>query len=77
MGVQQTDVWVMLKHKHDFPEARPREELIEAFFETPERETVLGTYAIDQLGETTLERVSGYELARGEARPVTVLEAGG
>ncbi len=30
MGVHQTDVWVMLKHKNEFPEARSRDELIEA-----------------------------------------------
>ena len=36
-----------------------------AFFETPERDSVLGSYSIDEVGQTTLGRISGYELGRG------------
>jgi hypothetical protein len=36
---------------------------------------VLGTYSIDELGQTTLERMTGYEFRGGEPRPVA--EIGG
>lgn len=57
-----------------------RDAVIEAFFDTIDRESILGTYSIDQVGETTLDRISGYELrgrknlTRFRPRPVAELE---
>ena len=31
---------------------------------------MLGTYSIDEVGETTLDRMTGYELGPGDPRPV-------
>ena len=54
-----------------------RAAVIDAFFATTERDSVLGTYSIDELGETTLERMTGYELRPpGRPRPIAVIEAG-
>jgi len=53
-----------------------RSAVIEAFFDTPERDTVLGSSAIDELGETTLERISGYELDGKRLSPGIELDAG-
>lgn len=54
-----------------------RAAVIDAFFATTERDSVLGTYSIDELGETTLERMTGYELRPpGRRRPIEVIEAG-
>ncbi|MDX6583461.1 MAG: branched-chain amino acid transport system substrate-binding protein [Solirubrobacterales bacterium] len=50
-----------------------RTDVIGAFFETAERDSVLGTYSIDNVGETTLDRMTGYELGRGEPKPVAAL----
>jgi branched-chain amino acid transport system substrate-binding protein len=54
-----------------------REAVIEAFFDTAERDSVLGTYSIDEVGDTTLGAISGYELERGAGpRPVAELDVG-
>ncbi len=45
-----------------------RAAVIDAFFATVERDSVLGVYSIDELGETTLDRLSGYQLKDGELR---------
>jgi branched-chain amino acid transport system substrate-binding protein len=50
-----------------------RASVIDAFFDTTDRDSVLGTYSIDELGETTLGRVTGYRLDRGRAQPVAGL----
>jgi branched-chain amino acid transport system substrate-binding protein len=42
--------------------------VVDAFFETQDRNSVLGTYSIDEVGNTTLGRLAGYRLAAG--RPV-------
>jgi len=39
-----------------------------AFFETADRDSILGNYSIDAVGDTTLDRMSGYELRAGRAR---------
>jgi len=44
--------------------------VIDSFFATEERESILGTYSIDEVGETTLDRMTGYELGPGDPRPV-------
>lgn len=54
-----------------------RSSVTEAFFETPERKTVLGAYTIDELGQTTLDRISGYGLDGGRAEAVIELDGGG
>jgi branched-chain amino acid transport system substrate-binding protein len=50
-----------------------RQAVIDAFLATSERESVLGTYSIDELGETTLNRMTGYEFKAGEPRPAAVI----
>jgi branched-chain amino acid transport system substrate-binding protein len=45
-----------------------RSDVIDAFFATEDRESVLGTYSIDELGNTTLDAISGYRVEDG--RPV-------
>jgi branched-chain amino acid transport system substrate-binding protein len=54
-----------------------RAAVTDAFFETADRDSVLGSYSIDELGETTLDRMTGYELDGGRARPVARLEGSG
>ncbi len=54
-----------------------RAAVIDAFFATTERDSVLGTYSIDELGETTLERMTGYELGPGRPRPVARIGGAG
>ena len=56
-------------------EPADRAAVIDAFFETENRDSVLGTYSIDELGETTLDRLSGYETEAGRAEPVATLRA--
>jgi hypothetical protein len=53
-----------------------RSAVIDAFFETTDRESVLGTYSIDEIGDTTLVRMTGYALRHGRAQPVAALSAG-
>ena len=42
--------------------------MIDAFFDTVDRRSVLGTYSIDEVGNSTLDRVAGYRVQGG--RPV-------
>ena len=55
-----------------------REAVIASFLATEERESVLGTYSIDEVGETTLSRMTGYELdpKAARVRPVATLDPG-
>ena len=53
-----------------------REATVDAFFETSDRDSVLGTYSIDEVGETTLDRLTGYRLQGDRAKPVAELSAG-
>lgn len=55
----------------DDPEDRGS--VVDAFFETGNRESVLGTYSIDEVGNTTLDRMTGYEFRAGEPRPAARL----
>ena len=50
-----------------------REAVVDAFFATEKRESVLGAYSIDEVGDTTLDRLTGYEAATGQVRPVAEL----
>ena len=54
-----------------------RAAVIDAFFETTARDSVLGTYSIDELGDTSLDRVTGYELGAGRPEPAVELSAAG
>jgi branched-chain amino acid transport system substrate-binding protein len=52
-----------------------RDAVVDAFLETTDRESILGTYSIDEAGNTTLNRLSGYRVENGRpvfATPLTV-----
>jgi branched-chain amino acid transport system substrate-binding protein len=55
------------------PADRPA--VVAAFFATANRESILGRYSIDEVGNTTLNRMTGYELRGGRAEPVAELRA--
>jgi hypothetical protein len=50
--------------------------VVEAFFETTRRESVLGTYSIDEVGYTTLDRMTGYRAGRDRLESVAALSSG-
>ena len=50
-----------------------RDAVVDAFFDTQDRDSVLGTYSIDEVGDTTLGRLAGYRLADGRPRFETAL----
>ncbi|MGH2952800.1 MAG: ABC transporter substrate-binding protein [Solirubrobacterales bacterium] len=50
-----------------------REAVVDAFFETADRDSILGTYSIDDVGDTTLESMTGYRLVNGRPQPETEL----
>ena len=52
-----------------------REEVTDAFFATKDRDSVLGSYSIDELGETTLDRLTGYRLDGARWVPEAELRA--
>ena len=56
------------------PADRPA--VIEAFFDTVDRESVVGKYSIDDLGNTSLERMTGYRVEGGRAVPWLPLHGG-
>ena len=43
--------------------------VVDAFFATEDRESILGTYSIDDVGDTTLSQLGAYEVIRGRAHP--------
>jgi branched-chain amino acid transport system substrate-binding protein len=45
-----------------------RDSVVGSFFDTANRDSVLGTYSIDDVGDTTLDRLPGYRVVNG--RPV-------
>ncbi len=45
-----------------------RDAVVDAFFDTQDRRSILGTYSIDDVGDTTLNRLAGYGVIAG--RPV-------
>ena len=45
-----------------------RDAVVDAFFDTQDRDSVLGIYSIDEVGDTTLGRLAGYRLAGGRPR---------
>jgi hypothetical protein len=52
-----------------------RQPVIDAFFETTGRTSVLGTYSIDPFGDTTLDRMTGYRNTPSGLRPAALLRA--
>jgi branched-chain amino acid transport system substrate-binding protein len=51
-----------------------RASVIDAFFATTDRDSILGTYSISDTGETTLDRMTGYRFgAGGDLEPVAEL----
>jgi branched-chain amino acid transport system substrate-binding protein len=55
-----------------------RGSVIDAFFATADRDSILGQYSITDTGETTLDRMSGYRFVRGDrVQPVAELSAAG
>lgn len=52
-----------------------RDAVVEAFFETDERDSILGAYSIADNGETTFDHMTGYEIENGRATPVQALFA--
>jgi branched-chain amino acid transport system substrate-binding protein len=54
-------------------DATDRSSVVNAFFATTDRDSILGRYSIAEDGNTTLDRMSGYEIDAGTARPVTEL----
>jgi branched-chain amino acid transport system substrate-binding protein len=45
-----------------------RDAVIDAFFDTTDRRSILGTYSIDDVGNTTLNRLAGYRVVDGKPR---------
>ena len=45
-----------------------RDSVVSAFFDTTDRNSILGEYSIDEVGNTTLDRLAGYRVFAG--RPV-------
>lgn len=45
-----------------------RDAVVNAFFDTTDRRSVLGTYSIDDVGNTTLNRLAGYRIVNGRLR---------
>jgi branched-chain amino acid transport system substrate-binding protein len=54
---------------------RDRSAVIDAFFATADRDSVLGTYSIDEVGDTTLAAIAGYRVEGGEPRFDSALRA--
>jgi branched-chain amino acid transport system substrate-binding protein len=52
-----------------------RDSVVDAFFDTTDRRSVLGTYSIDEVGNTTLDRLAGYRVVNGKPRFETALSA--
>jgi branched-chain amino acid transport system substrate-binding protein len=50
-----------------------RESVVQAFFSTTDRDSILGSYSIDEVGDTTLDRLAGYRLTGRSAEPVALL----
>jgi branched-chain amino acid transport system substrate-binding protein len=45
-----------------------RDAVVDAFFDTTDRRSILGTYSIDEVGNTTLNRLAGYRVVDGRPR---------
>jgi branched-chain amino acid transport system substrate-binding protein len=54
-----------------------RDSVVSAFFDTTDRHSILGTYSIDAVGDTTLDHLAGYRVVQGRPRFTTALRAPG
>ena len=54
---------------------RDRSAVIDSFFATTDRDSILGTYSIDELGDTTLDAIAGYRVEGGEPHFDSALRA--
>jgi branched-chain amino acid transport system substrate-binding protein len=52
-----------------------RQAVVDQFFATTGRRSILGTYSIDPFGDTTLNRMTGYRSSPSGPRPVALLRA--
>jgi len=53
-----------------------RQAVIDAFFNTVDRQSILGAYSIDSVGDTSLDHMTGFRAAaNGALRPVAILSA--
>ena len=52
-----------------------RTAVVDAFFATADRKSILGRYSIADNGETTFDQMTGYEIEDGQAKPVEALFA--
>jgi branched-chain amino acid transport system substrate-binding protein len=52
-----------------------RDSVVSAFFDTTDRHSVLGTYSIDDVGDTSLNRLAGYRVLQGRPVFTTALTA--
>ncbi len=52
-----------------------RDAVIDAFLDTRDRNSILGEYSIDDAGDTTLDRLTGYRVVAEGAKPVARLHA--
>jgi branched-chain amino acid transport system substrate-binding protein len=46
-------------------QAEDRTAVVDEFYDTVDRDSVLGTYSIDEVGDTTLDRLAGYRVRGG------------
>ena len=46
-----------------------RKDVVDAFFATSDRDSILGTYSIDDVGNTTLGELGAYDVLDGRAVP--------
>jgi branched-chain amino acid transport system substrate-binding protein len=53
-----------------------RDAVVDAFFDTTDHRSILGTYSIDDVGNTTLNRLAGYRVVDGTGRFDTALRGG-
>jgi branched-chain amino acid transport system substrate-binding protein len=53
-----------------------RDAVVDAFFDTTDRRSILGMYSIDDVGNTTLNSLAGYRIVNGMPRFETPLQTG-
>lgn len=54
-----------------------RKDVVDAFYATADRRSILGTYSIDEVGDTTLSDLGAYEVRDGRAVPAGAPLSGG
>jgi ABC-type branched-subunit amino acid transport system substrate-binding protein len=51
-----------------------RQSVVHAFLDTADRDSVVGRYSIDEVGDTTLGRMTGYRIVGGRPVPAAELD---